>query len=239
MAEPARLDSRTGLEFLPVPGGEFRMGSEEEDEDARPVHRVRVGAFELSRCEVTHAQFGRFMAETGHPAPAHWSTVRLNAAEQPVVGVTWEDAAAYARWAGGRLPTEAECEFAARGTDGRRYPWGNEEPDRDRAAFHLDIGFGATVPVGGAKAGAGPFGHLDLAGNVCEWCADWYDPAYYARSPAENPTGPEQGERRVIRGGSWVSLPDACRATARASYPPRSRSVLVGFRVARRGGIGG
>lgn len=227
------VDPKSRVEFVRIPPGEFLMGSEEEDEDARPVHRVRLSGFWLSRFEVTREQYARFLAETGHPEPAHWTNSRFTRPDQPVIGVSWEDAVAFCRWAGGRLPTEAEWEYAARGTDGRRYPWGNEEPDPSRAVFHLDIGFGATMPVGSAKAGASPFGILDMAGNVFEWCADWYDPEYYARSPRENPPGPPSGEFRVIRGGSWINLPDACRSAARAKYPPSGRSVMIGIRVAR------
>lgn len=226
------LEPKTGMELLPVPAGEFRMGCAEE-EDARPLHRVRLRAFELGRYEVTHAQYAKFLAETGRQAPAHWTDTNYSADTKPVIGVSWDDAAAFCAWVGGRLPTEAEWEYAARGTDGRRYPWGDSLPDKTRAAFHRDVGFGFTVPVGSTKDGASPFGMQDMAGNVFEWCADWYNPAYYGQAPEANPTGPATGEQRVIRGGSWISLPDACRAGARAQYPPGSRSLLVGFRVAR------
>lgn len=230
----AAADPRTGIEFLPVPGGEFRMGHELEDEDARGVHPVRVTAFEIGRCEVTRAQYARFMADTSRPAPAQWSNPRFTGDTHPVVGVTWDDAAAFCLWAGGRLPTEAEWEFAARGADGRRYPWGAPLPDKTRAVFHLDIGFGGTMPVGSAPEGRSPFGVLDMAGNVFEWCSDWYDAAYYARSERDNPRGPESGDQRVVRGGSWISLPDACYATRREKYPPAARSTLIGIRVVRR-----
>jgi formylglycine-generating enzyme required for sulfatase activity len=233
MPEPI-IEPNSGVELLYVPGGELRMGSEEEDEDARPVHLVRVSPFWLAKYEVTRAQYEQFMKATGHPKPAQWTNKLLAASpSQPVVGVSWDDAVAFCRWAGGRLPTEAEWEFAARGTTSRRYPWGDEDPDTTRAAFHLDVGFGSTRPVGGAKQGASPFGLLDMAGNAFEWCSDWYGSRYYAESPRQDPKGPPSGEQRVIRGGAWISLPDACRAAARGKYPPASRSTLVGFRVAR------
>lgn len=225
-------DPASGVEFVRIPAGEFAMGSDEEDDDARPVHRVRVASFSISRCEVTREQYARFLKAASRPEPPHWKDDRFNAPGQPVLAVTYDEALAFCRWAGGRLPTEAEWEYAARGTDGRRYPWGNEEPDKSRAVFHLDVGFGGTRDTGSVPAGASPFGVLDMAGNLFEWCADWYDGGYYSRSPRENPAGPSSGELRVIRGGAWISLPDACGAAARAKYPPTSRSMLIGIRVA-------
>ena len=233
MAE-SMVEPKSGIELLRIPGGELRMGSDEEDDDARPVHGVRVSPFWMARYEVTREQYERFMTETGHAKPAQWTNKLLAASSsQPVVGVTWDDALQFCRWAGGRLPTEAEWEFAARGTTTRRYPWGDEEPDPTRASFHLDVGFGSTRPVGTAQEGASPFGIMDLAGNVFEWCSDWYGSRYYAESPKENPPGPPSGEQRVMRGGAWISMPDACRSAARAKYPPASRSTLVGFRLVK------
>lgn len=226
-------EAKSGVELVRIPGGEFRMGHAAEDEDAQPVHSVVVGAFWLGRYEVTCAEYGRFLRAIGHPEPASWSNPRFTKPDQPVIGVSWADAAAFSAWAGGRLPTEAEWEFAARGTDGRVYPWGSALPDKTRSSSHLDVGFGATVSVGSAKEGVSPFGLYDMAGNAYEWCADWYDPGYYARSPRENPPGPPTGEQRVIRGGAWISLPDAVRATARGHFPPGGRSSLIGFRLAR------
>jgi formylglycine-generating enzyme required for sulfatase activity len=232
MAEQVFVEPQSGVELVLVPGGEFRMGTEDE-EDARPVHPVRLPPFRMSRTEVTREQYARFMAATGRPEPGHWGHELFARPGSPVVGVTWEDAAAFCAWCGGRLPTEAEWEYAARGTDGRRFPWGDEPPDRTRAVFHRDIGFDGTSPVATAKAGASPFGLLDMAGNVFEWCADWYAPGYYAVSPRENPAGPAEGRQRVVRGGAWVSLPDACRAAAREKFPPGKSSILIGIRVAR------
>jgi formylglycine-generating enzyme required for sulfatase activity len=225
-------DPRTGIEFVEVPAGEFRMGLAEEN-DARPVRRVRLAAFWLARTETTREQYARFRAATGRAEPGHWRHELFARPGSPVIGVTWHDAQAFCAWAEARLPTEAEWEYAARGADGRRYPWGNEPPTPERAVFHRDIGFAGTSPVAGAPAGASPFGLLDMAGNAFEWCADWYSADYYARAPGENPPGPAEGRQRVIRGGAWISLPDACRAGARAQYPPDAASVLIGFRVAR------
>jgi formylglycine-generating enzyme required for sulfatase activity len=226
------IEPRSGIEFVFIPAGEFVMGAAEED-DARPLHPVRLPAFWMSRTEITREQYRRFITETKRAEPAHWGHELFARPGSPVIGVTWEDAAAFCAWCGGRLPTEAEWEYAARGADGRRYPWGNEPPDRTRAVFHRDIGFDGTAPVGSAKGGASPFGLLDMAGSVFEWCADWYAADYYSGSPVEQPRGPSTGTQRVIRGGAWVSLPDACRAAARQQYPPDKPSILIGARVAR------
>ncbi len=226
-------DPRTGIEYVPVAGGSFMMGSEDLDDDTRPVHRVEVSAFFLGRFEVTRAQYSRYMAATGASAPAHWTNKRFIGDEKPVIAVTWDEAVAFCKWADGRLPTEAEWEYAARGSEGRKFPWGNTQPDLTRATFAMDIGFDGTRPVGAAPAGGSPFGALDLAGNAFEWCSDWYSPNAYAGGPTRDPSGPEKGTLRVIRGGSWISLPDACRSSARTAFRPESRSTMLGFRVAR------
>jgi formylglycine-generating enzyme required for sulfatase activity len=226
------LDEKSGIEFVAIPAGEFTMGST-DFEDSQPVRKVRVSAFQIGRTEVTREQYALFMKATGAAEPYHWKSDLFVRPGSPVIGVTHEDALAYCRWAGGRLPTEAEWEYAARGTDGRRYPWGNEEPDKSRAFYHLDVGFGGTMPVAQKAEGASPFGLLDMAGNAFEWCADWYSAGYYASAPAVDPKGPAAGKLRVMRGGSWISLPDMCRCAARASFPPGAASTLVGFRVAR------
>ena len=227
------VEPRSGAEFVPVPAGSFRMGSEEVDEDALPLHQVELRDFWMSRFEVTHAQYARFLAATKRPTPKHWTHKNYSAPSKPVIGVDYADAAAYCQWVGGRLPTEAEWEYATRGTDGRPFPWGKELPDASRAVHHRDVGFGFTLPVGSAPRGVSPFGIHDLAGNVFEWCADWYEADYYAHSPAANPPGPEKGRLRVVRGGAWISLPDACHAAARGKVPPETRSALIGVRVIR------
>lgn len=151
-------------------------------------------------------------------------------ADHPVSGVTWEDAAAYCAWRDGRLPTEAEWELAARGTEGRLYPWGNESGEQANYADRSD----GTLPVGSFPDAGSPFGLQDMAGNVWEWTADWYSPSYYQASPAENPTGPADGEAKVARGGGFRLLDilglDEARSTHRLPLPPDVQSADVGFR---------
>ena len=224
-----------GYEMVLVPGGPFLMGPER-----RTIH---VDAFYLDRVPVTNEQFAAFVQATGY-APDDEGKARFlmhvrdaatsrKLAKHPVVFVSWLDARAYATWAGKRLPTEAEWEKAARGTDGRRYPWGRDEPSKDRAAFgHRD---GATVPVGTFPRGASPYGALDMAGNVLEWCEDADEPAFYANGPDHNPrnVGDRDGSPRVMRGGSFMHGAAALRATARTSFEPAYRFASGGFRCAR------
>ncbi|MCA8972983.1 MAG: SUMF1/EgtB/PvdO family nonheme iron enzyme, partial [Planctomycetes bacterium] len=179
---------QTGIRFLYVPGGAFEMGDPELSW-ASPVHRVRLSPFWLAETTVTNAQYGVFLEESGYEAPPLWRDRRFNAPEQPVVTVSWHDATAFCAWLGEicghpvRLPSEAQWEYAARGTDGWRYPWGDDAPDPTRAVFGWDLEKDKPTPVGSVPAGRGPFGHLDLAGNVWEWCADvWRGDAYRERA---------------------------------------------------------
>jgi formylglycine-generating enzyme required for sulfatase activity len=226
-----------GAELAVVPAGEFKMGSTNGQEDEKPVHPVKLAGFRISKTEVTNEQYGRFMAATGHREPMIWKERRFNGPKQPVVGVDWDDAAAYAKWAGGRLPTEAEWEYAARGSDGREFPWsggggggrGGGRGMANRAVVDLQSNNGKAAEVGSMKEGASPCGALDMAGNVWEWCADWYGRDYYAHSPAENPKGPAEGTQRMLRGGSW-GYPSNVRSAFRVPERPDSRSPYVGFR---------
>ncbi|HVO94737.1 MAG TPA: formylglycine-generating enzyme family protein [Terriglobales bacterium] len=224
------------LDVVSIPAGTFMMGSNEGQENERPVHRVRVDAFAIGKYPVTNRGYGIFVLQSGRPAPPFWSDAQFCAPEQPVVGVTWDEAAAFCAWLserGGmpfRLPTEAEWEYAARGgVDGAHYPWGNEPPDEK----HL---VGCDPVTGGpAEVGVNPpngFGLFDMSENVHEWCADYYDYNYYHYSPEKNPHGPSAGQRRVSRGGSWRHRIKFSRCAARSSLPPDFQYSDYGFRVA-------
>lgn len=229
-----RVHQKTGAVLLYIPGGEFMMGGSEFSSE-RPAHRVRLSPYWIGRTEVTNSMYRRFLAETGHPPTVLAGEERFNADDQPVVGVDWSDAAAYCAWAGGRLPTEAEWEFAARGTDGRPYPWGAEPPQPGRAVFDRDFLKGQAAPAGSTPGDVSPFGVLDLAGNVSEWCADWAAP-YPADGPEPllDPKGPSTGTLRVRRGGSYMSSGPGLRATERYFTPPAPllNRRYVGFRLA-------
>ncbi len=266
ITRPSLPDSDTivgedGVEMVLIPAGAFEMGTDSSEvlqlvqwakkkwysnvfpvsaysfEDETPRHTVYLDAFYIDKYEVTNELYGKFMDATGHKAPKYWDDDKHNAPNQPVVGVSWDDAKAYAKWAGKRLPTEAEWEKAARGgLVGKKFPWGDEDPDADgnyRANYHPgdDIaadGFRYTAPVGSFAPNS--YGLYDVAGNVWEWCADWYDKSYYANSPDRNPTGANTGTGRVLRGGMWFSRVSDFRAAKRGSVTPTLTASALGFR---------
>jgi formylglycine-generating enzyme required for sulfatase activity len=223
-----------------VPAGSFVMGSDGDELDERPAHKVTLAAFDLDRDEVTVGDYGACVAAGACEKPRG----AVGDKSDPIAWVRWSDAEAYCRFVGKRLPTEAEWERAARGDDGRRYPWGNE-PDCARANFGNYQGEGRCagnpghpVAVGSFAAGASPFGARDLAGNVWEWVADRYDPHYYAVSPARDPKGPSRGERRTVRGGACCSMFGLPRASNRLGFPPDYADDDIGFRCAASVGAG-
>lgn len=231
---PAEL---TSLEpqMVQVPEGWFLMGSNVGQDNERPIHRVWVDAFYLAACQVTNVGYARFLRAMGVPPPPSWDDDNFNRPQQPVVAVSWFEAMQYCDWLSAatgrryRLPTEAEWERAARGgIEGQLFPWGNNPP--------------ASLPDYDKRWKAGPdpvaqyesnaFGLYDICANVHEWCSDWYQPDYYDASPERNPRGPESGERRASRGGSWRHHIKVTRCAARSSIPPQFQYADYGFRVA-------
>ena len=219
------------LLLVKITGGSFVMGGGDEA-DEQPRRTVVLSAYYLDRDEVTREEY-RTCVAAGACRPAD---VRADAADArlPITNVSWRDADAYCRFAGGRLPTEAEWERAARGRDGRVYPWG-DTPDCARGNFGNFEGEGMCPANPGRPVEVGRYGGElhDLAGNVWEWVADWYDARYYRHAPSANPKGPRRGQRRVVRGGACCSMFGLPRASNRLAFPPDYRDADIGFRCAR------
>ena len=219
-----------------IPEGWFLMGSENGQDNERPVHRVWVDALELAATQVSRWEYSKFLAATGRREPPTWDDRNFSLPEQAVVGVSWFDAVAYCEWLSlttsrqFRLPTEAEWERAARGgIEQQLYPWGNDPPETlTNYSARWKTG---PEPVGRAEQNA--FGLFDIGANVHEWCADWFDPNYYGASEEHNPQGPAKGTRRSSRGGSWRHYTKVSRCAARSSIPPEFQYADYGFRVAR------
>ncbi|MCF6157821.1 MAG: formylglycine-generating enzyme family protein [wastewater metagenome] len=229
-----------------IPAGEFTMGENTYYDWTfdlayniydGPEHTVYLDAYYIDKYEVTNKQYREFVEATGYRMPRCWNDARFNQDNQPVVGITWEDAVAYATWAGKRLPTEAEWEKAARGTDKRLWPWGNNTFDKDKCnVWETDyrvFGFRGTTPVGMYEKGKSPYGCYDMAGNAWEWCADYYDQNYYYTSPLKNPKGPESGTQKVVRGGSFLYFGHYARCAARYRVPWHAESPQIGFRCVK------
>ena len=224
-----------------IPAGEFLMGSDDGRDDERPRHRVYVDAFEMAVYPVTEAEYAEFLESTRHERPEGGLAIGrrdpegLPSPALPVVGVSWLDAQAYCAWRAGRgepmrLPTEAEWERAARGgREGERYPWGDEIPGWIPDAGHGPLEAPWPVMLGEPNA----FGLYGIGANIHEWCGDWYDPAYYERSPARNPPGPPTGTRRASRGGAWRHAITISRTAARSRIDPSFRYTDYGFRAVR------
>ena len=256
-----------------VPGGPFTMGNDNGYNMEKPTHEVTLDPYWIDKTDVTNAMFQNFVNITQYKSDAeiagttqafnslngkdinsvsranwlhpHGPTSDLSGLDNhPVVQVSWNDASAYCTWAGARLPTEAEWEKAARGTDGRIYPWGNQVPDGSMANLsdvnlasgisdkNINDGYKFTSPICNYPKGDSPFGACDMAGNVWQWVSDWYEATYYFSSPSTNPFGPNGGTYRVFRGGSWYSVADFLRTTDREGSDPSLAFDFVGFRCA-------
>jgi hypothetical protein len=219
-----------------IPDGVFRMGNNNGPEEEKPEHEVALSAYEIDQFEVTVGQFREFVKATQRQTSAEGANEPITRTwrvddiptrwEYPVRFVSWWDGDAYCHWQGKRLPTEAEWEYAARGNDLRRYPWGNDfDPAR--------VALGDTSPVGFHSNGASPFGLYDMAGNVWEWTDDWFDPLYYRSSARDNPRPPQNSDQKAIRGGGFNNPPEDLRTTRRIYNFPYTYHQDVGFRCAR------
>ncbi len=241
--------------MIRIPAGPFLRGSPEGFgmPEERPQRTVQLAAFELDELPVTFGDFEAFIQGGGYTREALWSVegwafakaqglsrprfhgerewAHVTGARQPVCGVSFYEAEAYARFVDKRLPTEAEWEKAARGTDGRVYPWGDEW-DPSRASCRGGV-IRAAPPVGSHPLGASPYGVQELCGGVWEWCSDWFHPGYYAVAPDADPPGPPTGLMKVARGGAWNSVPLLNRTANRNAWKPTARFSNVGFRCAR------
>ena len=239
------LENGVPQDMVLVPAGEYTMGSNTVGGTAVPEHTVYLDAFWIDKYEVTNREYRAFCDATtrAYPSDPGWGSMPnyfTNYPDYPVVNVSWYDAEAYATWAGKRLPTEAEWERAAKGNlDNRLWPWGDDFGALiGGTTYHANISGGGdgwtyTAPVGTFPTGVSPPGCYDMAGNVWEWCNDWYDSGYYSISPVYNPPGPVSGSGRVIRGGSWGDSSSYARCAARYNFDPAYRNINIGFRCAR------
>ncbi len=248
-------------DFVFVPAGSFKMGDNNGDGEARerPVHTVDLDAFYIGKFEVTNGDWRKFRDDPGYDDAKFWPGGRPLPKDQipywndprnhgggtpdsdryPVLGVNWDGATAYCNWLSAktgkkyRLPTEAEWEKAARGADQRRYPWGGSI-DHSFATYVKDASFVTATAVGTNEKGASPYGAQDMAGNVMEWCQDWYSRDYYSVSPRKNPKGPASGAYRVMRGGTFFEDAFDLRTYRRsAAWPSFQAYRMVGFRPVR------
>ena len=243
--------------MVKVAAGEFTMGSDKgRYDDEKPIHNVYLDEFMIGKYPVTNEEFKEFIEDGGYTdkeywtddgwewrrekeisEPEYWRDGKWNRSNFPVVGVSWYEAAAYANWLSKRtgknycLPTEAQWEKAAGGTDNREYPWGTDFDEK--LCNSRECRLGRTSPVGIFPNGKSPYGCMDLARNVYEWCSDWFGEDYYKKSPAKNPTGPSNGSYHLMRGGCWGVGASDCRAAYRYYYRPVRRVPFVGFRLLR------
>ena len=248
LAEPPT--GKDGAPMIVVPAGSFPMGvpagARDGGRDEYPRHDVFVDIFAIDKFEVTNGRYLEFVQSTGHRVPQNprnptrnlWQGDSITDVliDRPVINVDWFDAEAYCRWAGKRLPTEAEWEKAAKGTSDRRFPWGDVEPTSKHLNYNQRwMGEKTLMPVGSYEAGKSPYGLYDMAGNVWEWVNDWYDARYYEKSPKKNPKGPDTGTKKVIRGAGWQNETPTVRIFTRVESDPTVRNESTGFRCATSG----
>lgn len=223
--------------MVQIPEGPFVMGSNDGDPDEAPEHQVYLQTFYLDQKEVTQAEYERFVKMTKRGKPFipvfEDDQAKILKPNLPAMGMSWSDAVAYCRWAGKRLPTEAEWEKAARGESRRRYPWGKEFVSGRANIDGDEDGFRYLANPGSFESGRSPYGHYDMTGNVAEWVADTYDETYYKKTPYRNPPGPEDGEHKVIRGGSWRETPLNARVTKRFQAKLWRTDTTIGIRCAK------
>lgn len=246
------VSSEPPEDMVLIPAGDFIMGtdSEQANVDQKPAHKVHLDAFYIDKHEVANAQYEEFILAGGYKSKKLWTRegwdfiqnnqiktplkYRQNKIstepDHPVIGISWYEADAYAKWVGKRLPTEAEWEKTARGTDLRFYPWGNH---MDFSKLNYFPHVTRVLAVGSFPQGASPYGVMDMAGNVWEWTADWYSESYYDRTPKTNPKGPSNGEYRVLRGGAWDSIRRQLQCTYRYYEKENYQNYTIGFRCAK------
>jgi len=237
LADPAPARPAAGPVEIPgmvyVPGGEFVMGGEFGEPDELPRHIVRLDPYYIGEHEVTIEEYRPCVDQGVCPEPCIWNDPKFNQPRQPVVCANWDDAVAYCAFRGGRLPTEAEWEYAARGTDERRFPWGDDWHPEWVNQHTPDDGYKHTAPVGSFPENRSPFGAYDMAGNAWEWVRDYWVPDYYPTSPRHDPPGSSKGKRRVMRGGSWMyDVPFFVTTSNRSPGWPFRRKEYVGLRCA-------
>jgi len=234
---PSEIIDNSGVPIVYIPAGEFVMGSENGGNDEKPVHHVFLDNYYIDKYEVTNAQY-KTCVDNGHCAPPTQTNTYTQPIyygnpefdDYPVIYVDWNMAKSYCEWREARLPTEAEWEKAARGFDSPTYPWGNEfYPSYANYNKYFD----STAPVGFFVYDQSNFGVYDMAGNVSEWVADWYDDDYYTSAPATNPLGPNEGQIRVLRGGSWYDDDNKLRSSYRTGSYPTDTNSAIGFRCVR------
>ena len=229
-----QISPMDGMVQVYVPEGEFMMGKPGNPDFDSPNHRVYLDAFWIDRVEVSNALYEQCVQAGGCTEPVLSENIYYGKwvyRDLPIVYVNWYQAAAYCEWAGRRLPTEAEWEKAARGTDTRLYPWGDEDPTPRQANYAASL-MGEPISVYRYPSGASPYGALNMAGNVREWLADWFDKSYYLETTYNNPTGPETGIERSTRSGAYDADANEIFTTSRYKHEPQSAGLSRGFRCA-------